>query len=203
MRIVRYLAIALLLFGCGRKKLDTQGYITWMSNKENGLMIEKKVNNFVFNLYYKPVQYEALQNLAGQPVNEETYRKSLDDFRGMEYYTLRIGSADHQTDILKNGISSDAEYYGRIQYYSSSAQNDLKLVAGKDTFPCSIYHFERTYKMSSFNNLILAFQTRDSTDLPELKEDRKLVYNDKVLGVGKVEITISKEAINKIPQLSL
>jgi hypothetical protein len=175
----------LTLCSCGKKELEPKAYIAWVENESNGLKISKKLGEYNFTLQYQPSDYFN----AKHGISEEV--KSEKD--SMQYYTMRIFS-EGKGDVLRYGVS-DQEYQDRIQYFSYEFSKDITLIDGKDTLPCILYHFERSYDMAPFNTLVLGFEDRQS------KQDKVFSFDDKVLGTGKINLIIQSEDIQRIPLL--
>lgn len=201
-KIYIWFLLFLLLLGCGPKRLPPSDYIKWVENKANGLFIEKDINNYSFRLQFKPVEYIIAREFGPENLYKidefEARKNQLDSFC---YFNLDISSADKKKSVLSEDLVEQKEYYSRLNYYTSFAQNDIKLCANGDTLSCSLYHFERTYDISPFNTIVLGFKL--PCKLKDLNSDLQLIYEDKVLSVGEVKFLISKNKLQNIPQLAL
>ncbi len=198
-KIIISVQLCWVLISCSGK-LSPVEYMRWMNDKNNHLIVEQQYKNFIFSAQYKTPEYVTLID-QGTTVVPDLFRKKIQEYKGLEYYTFRIGSFDEKSDVLKNGLNEkDNEASNtRLNYFSSTIEKDIKLTCGKDTFPCSIFLFERTYNMTSFNNFILAFNIKNN----ENNCDRVLVFDDHNLGAGLIKLTILKNSIDNIPNLSL
>ncbi|HSH65042.1 MAG TPA: hypothetical protein VLB84_04400, partial [Bacteroidia bacterium] len=156
-KIVLIFLPACTLMSCGHRELDPQAYISWMENPKNGLHASEIVGDFEFDLQYKPLSYVALKSMKKEKVNKEELLKSMQEMGDLQYYTLRINSANGKGEMLRTNLSAADEYFYRVQYFSFQLKKDLYLLDGKDSLPCVFAHFERTYAISPNNNFILAF----------------------------------------------
>ena len=185
-----------LLLACTRS-LSVSDYAAWCSDPENGLVTKKESGKFKFELEYRPQELVALQNLNDDISNKDAFDNELRELSGFQFFNFKI-SGKGTTDFLKTGVSDQSEYYQRLAYFSSFAQPDFFLVEGKDTLACSMYHFERNYGISPFQTILLGFDNSKTSI-----EDKKLIYEDKTLGIPSVQMEIPAKKIKKIPNLKL
>jgi hypothetical protein len=193
--------IAGVFCGCRQQSaLAPDAYLHWVDDPANGLVQEQKIGDFVFMLQYRPAEYMTVAELLENehPVSRALFDSVREEYAGMQYYLLKIGSAVGDDDFLKQSARSQEEYLGRIQYFSSDVIYDLMLVDGPDTLSCAMHHFERSYSVGSFNTLLLAFQGGKNT-----ASDKVLIFNDKVLGTGPVRFTIPATTFTHIPSIEL
>lgn len=191
----KYLIISLvsaLLLSCGSSSLNREKYIRYIENPENGLMVKKNIGDYQFSLLYKPTEYIILKSkdslLTTQGMETEKQK-----YKGMQYYTFRImqnKTGEEESSVENNPVLTD--------YLDNYAENDFLLICGKDTLPCLLYHFERSYNAAPYQNILLGFaETKDQS------LTRTLVFNDKALGTGIVKMSVSNQSIQNIPALDL
>ena len=195
--MISLFAIALLQ-GCReRQSLHPAEYVEWIENPGNGLRTTKQVDELLFTLQYKPHDYLALK--ASKKINPtaEEMRKYKNEISDLQYFTLQLGNADSTADGLTTGMNDDSEFYGRIQYFTSAIQNDFKLVDGKDTLPCVLHHFERTYGLTPYTSFVLGFRNSQKNEVT----DKIFIYEDKILQTGTIKISIDAASLERIPQL--
>ena len=173
--------------------------------KEN-LSSEKKIDKFTFSAIYKPWDYIiAIENKG--IISKAELEKKREEIFDLQYYTFKIKYNDDNVELLMAGLSSKDQYYGRIQYFSFEMQNDIKLIDGKDTLDCALFHFERTYGLASEATFSLGFpltkeEEAEKRDNPEIMNKAKtLIYDDKALGIGRVYVTIEERKLNNIPEI--
>ncbi len=100
------LIAAILLAGCSGK-LDRKEYISWVRNYDNGLHVQKKSGDFVFDLQYQPDAYVLLQRNPN--LTKEGYNDAVKEIEGLQYYILTVSVADKSQDIVQYGATSEAE----------------------------------------------------------------------------------------------
>ena len=190
----------LLLASCGKDVLAPKEYANYIRNEKNGLQVSKTIDGFEFSLLYKPVEYIALMQDKDENISKSVLDEKTKPMQGMQYYTFTIKTESGQ-ELMREGISAENEYYERLDYIVSYMQNDISLIDGKDTLPCALFHYERNYNIAPQNNFVLGFE------IPKAEEntvtDKTLVFNDQILGIGKLMLTINSNAIKNIPQLKL
>lgn len=179
----------------GKRTLSPQEYALYIENPDNGLCVKKQIDKFEFTLQYKPVEYIALIETKDVHITTATLNQKKEELGKMQYFTLKV-KANNADEFLKSGIATEEEYFQRLEYFMSMAQDDISLIDGKDTLACALYHYERNYGIAPVNNIVLAFPSSIQTNTT-----KTFVYDDKVLGTGKLQIEINSTHINKIPQL--
>jgi hypothetical protein len=184
-----------IFFGCARKDLSPLEYVKWVEAESHGLNLKKQIGEFEFGLQYKPHDYIALMEKKDENISSYDLNKRVAELGGLDYYTFRISSSKSK-EILSAGISSENEYYQRLEYFMSPMQDDISMVIGKDTIPCTLFHFERTYGLTPYCNFVMGFPS-----VKEENSDRKFIYNDRILGTGNVIININNSDLKNIPTL--
>ena len=172
-------------------------YLKWVESEANGMRVKKALTDYSFTLQYKPHTYMALMRLKSPnpPVAELNKVKEL--YGDLQYFTLRITSGDNE-ELMKAQGGDNLEYFQRLEYFSGQMQDQLRLIDGKDTLPCVLYHFERNYGLAPYSDIDLAFAGTTAKN-----NDKILYYEDILLGTGPIYIPISGEAIRQEPQLQL
>lgn len=189
----------IVLVSCGRLTYDQAEYVKYVTSEENGLIVKQDAGSYEFSLQYRPTDFEMLAQM--QDLNDtftiEERRRDIDQF---QYFTLKIGSKDKKSDALKNGVTSNEEYQRRMSYLmSDNIKENIRLVEGKDTLQCLFHHFERSYSITPFNTLILVFKNNNPSSI----ENKTLILDDEVFGVGRMKFTIDKEDIKEVQTLKL
>jgi hypothetical protein len=198
MRLI-YIGIIITFFTSCTRTLEPEKYMQWLNDKKNLLIVEREKSDFIFSAQYKTPEYMTLVD-QGTEIRRELFDKKLQEFRGLEYYSIRIGSGDRSSDAMKYKTNGEDMYLKRLSYFTSGIEKDIRLACGKDTFTCSVFLFERSYKMASYESFLVAFDTKNA---PLDQSGRVLIVNPKNLGTGQVELPISQKPIRNIPKLKL
>ncbi|MGZ5485735.1 MAG: hypothetical protein ACXWFB_07490, partial [Nitrososphaeraceae archaeon] len=104
---------------------------------------------------------------------------------------LEIDIDNFNEELLHYKLDENAEvsFNQRVEYYSFKMQKDINIViAEKDTVPCVLYHFERSYGVSPKNNFMLGFK------LSKFK-DAVLVYENPFLKTGTIKFALNAQEI--------
>lgn len=191
------LSILISLAGCQRAALSPQEYVRYVQDPDNGLRIEKKINDIVFTAQYEPVDYLLLRDVSTSVGQINEAREESDD---TEYFVLRIGSAGRGPLIEKKDDLS--RYNARLDYCNMLMQKDVVLVKGNDTIPCGMFQFERNFGMTSYNNFLLGFigETPASQSAPQ---DMTLIFYDGLFNSGAIKLRIDAEDLKRIPKLKM
>lgn len=176
------------------EKLSPREYVAWVEDKNNGLKVEKEIEEFTYLLQYKPFEYVALMELKKETVGSLELNKKIEEYDGLQYYTFRI-STDSRMELLKKNLNEANDYYGRIQYFSFDMQKDLKLIEGKDTLDCVLFHFERVYGLAPYATFVLGFPLTEGTN------NKTLFYDEQIFGAGKIFLTVQSKNCKKLPSV--
>ena len=193
------ITLTILTQACSRQKAMPEEYIAYVNNEKNGLIQSREFGEYRITLQYRPLAFEALNNTGAESISKEILDKQLAENSGLEYYLLQIGSIQKKTDALSNGISHISQYQERISQLVSGIEGSVRLVIGTDTFPCVMHHYERNYQMADYHNILLVFEP----EKPLADYDRIIIYDDEMLGIGRINYTINKSDIKNIPELTL
>jgi hypothetical protein len=200
MRILKLIfpvLIICMLTSCKKKELECNEFIRWIENEDNGLRVTKKIDDYNFTLQYKPFEYIFLLENKSLKPSLVDFNARKNEMGGMQYYTLRI-SSESTRELMNVGNQQETDYYGKLEYFTSFMNDDICLVQNGDTLPCLLFHFERNYGLSPNNDFVLGFE---SGAKQVEGGERTIIYNDQVLGTGKVKFSISNQDINYAPKL--
>lgn len=172
-------------------------YLSWIESSE-GLHASKKIDKIDFQLLYMPKEYLVIRDHKDSLENfdEKKLLVASKNYEGLQYFKLRISIDDFHDEIVKYNIRSDFEYEDRVKYYSFGMQRSLKLIDGKDTLPCVLFNYERTFNLTPNSNFQIAFPASEN------KSSKTLVFEDVYLGTGKVMLTIPEEKIKSTPKIA-
>ena len=198
--IVVVFSFAGLLLSCSRQELPPVEYVNWIKNAENGLRKSKEIDNYIIDVQYKPVDYVIANELRKETITKEEYQQKLQEFKGMDYFTLKLDVKNTPLSVMKYGLQDEAQYQQRVQYFSFDMQRDIKLVSDNDTIPCSLYHFERSYDLGKHRNFVLGFAKSKTA---EAATDKMLVMDYTEFGLGIIKIKFDEDDLEDIPLIAL
>ncbi|MFN6943664.1 MAG: hypothetical protein ACK4ND_01860 [Cytophagaceae bacterium] len=194
MRASSILLLALcLLASCQPSKLDPQSYIAYVKNPVEGLVQEREVDNFHFKIQYKPAEFIALNELAGQLSDKEAFEKKISELDGLDYFELSIRMKGG--DFIKDLAQSKEDMSLRQYYFSYDFGKDILLQVMDKFQPCALYHFEKNYSVNGESRFLLAFEKSKQ------KADLVLTLKLDALGLENAEFIFKKRDIEKIPLL--
>lgn len=188
------------------KDMPAPDYTSWVENKSNGLKVEKRIGDITYSALYKPCAYVAMMDIGKKELTAERLKEKVKEYEGMQYFTFKITAPDQGQELLKWKIQSDQEYYSRLEYFSFNMQKDFKLIDGKDTLDCAMYHFERVYGLEPSATFVLAFPLLTQEQAGSGKRsytDKTIGYTDQVFGGGNIYMTIRGEDLNRLPEIKL
>lgn len=191
MRYILFVLMLVMTASCQRH-LDGEAFGKWIHDMDNGLHVQKRSGDFLFDVQYEPSSYVALKQVISSP--GMSYDSALHDTEHLQYYTLTVGLPESTNDFLENQVSSPEEKQQLLYYYSYQFQNDLKLEDGGSKLPCVLFHFERSADIKNSRTFVLAFENLH----PDSREVNLSIQSE--LFPQFITIKISK---NNIPSLKV
>jgi hypothetical protein len=190
--------MVLAVYSCKRTTVvDAANYIRYADNPGNGLVKEYSdaEKSLKITAQLKSPEYLAIKESDPGSFRPDSILLLAKEFEGGYHFGFTISSTTPGYDAIKGKLSPQ-EYLKRITYMSGEIKNDFKLVAGIDTIPCSVCHYERTYNVSPDNIIMLVFAYDKAVD-----EDLLLIYDDKIFGINRIEFGFKNKDIKNAPKL--
>ena len=176
----------------GKDKLSPVEYVQWIENKENGLKVSWKDEAYLYELQYQPVEYLAVRQTRSQQITSAALKEGVQKRGDLLYFTFKMWD-ENGRGILSD---KDLEIENKSSYLLSGLQNDMMLLAGKDTLHCVMLHFESANNLIPYDQCVLAFEPAAND-----KEDIVFLFRTDKYKEGWVRMTIKRENIKKIPKL--
>lgn len=154
-------------------RLDSEEYISWFQNQENGFNQQRTINNVVVEIQYTDSIYQKLKTKAIQPM--------------AHVFQVRIYNP-------KNRELFDALSTNHYNYFSFSFEKDIYIKIGDKIYPCKLFHYEQSHgKLGEFY-FIIGFELNKIG-----KEPIQLVLDPQPFETGPVKFTFD---FSKLPVLS-
>ncbi len=180
------------LFSCGQRSLSSKEYLEWVENEKNGLLQKNIVNGFQFYLQYEPLEYIVVKESQKNEISKEYLEKRKKELEGYTYFTLTILNNNNQSPFK----TDSADIAG---YHEMSMQQDFSFVCSSmDTLPCTFYLFENHGGISP-DKILLGFENNSNL----ITNGFTLIYNAKILKLGSIRFSYSKEDLQQIPELNI
>ncbi|MEO1438568.1 MAG: hypothetical protein AAFV80_23715 [Bacteroidota bacterium] len=173
----------------------------WVKDEDNGLRKTKVIEDIVFDVQYKPKDFQVANYYKKAELSKTEYEAVHEKYEDLHFFDLKISVNDPlQKDITRYQVANNEEWQERLYYLSFPMQHDIKLVEGRDTIPCALYHFERSYDVADHRTFVLAFakQENQSDHLP-----KTLIIDSPVFRTGPVKLKFSESALKNLPGLKL
>jgi len=183
-RVIGCLLILISIMGCSSSELSVAQYMIWMEDVANNYKIQKQLDDFDYQVQYKTPEYMAIKDIGTEMLTEKTFQKQKNKYDDMYFFDLILSSGKYP-NLLKAGANKEV-YYSRIRYYTTEVAKDINLISGSDTLNFAMVHFERSYGITPYIKLVLAFEKGAVRN-----EKLHLVYNDRVFNTGKVRFDIA------------
>ena len=171
----------------------------YVVDMEHGLIKSKIIDEVTFSAKYKPVDYIIANEIKENVISKTVYKKMQEELSGMQYFDLRIEIEKMNGELLKYGLSTEAEYEERVNYLAFTIKDDIKLIDGSDTLNCVLHHFERVYDIVPYATILLGFKNYGN----DLMHEKTLMYHDKLFGKGIIKFTFLPADLQSIPHLEI
>ncbi len=192
-----FMAGFLLMFGCAPDYVTPNGYVNYFNETSNGLIKEQCFEQLQFKAAVVTNSLLAIKRSLG---NEERIASNLKQIENLTYFVFKIHS-NKKSDPFLEGAKTREEYAMRMQYANTGIQKDFKLEYNQTTIDCRVVIFEPARNLSEEQTFSLVF---DDLKLSEVVlSDVKLIYDDKLFGLGVMKFNFKKESIKAIPNLKL
>ncbi len=193
---ISIIAAILVLQGCKVESLSPEELAGYVNNRENGLTQSRKIGPYILEAQYKPVDFISLLEKEND-LTESYLNKRRKELKGLQYYKLRLASADPHQRVMDIGNYSEQDYYNKIYYFGLEMQQDIKLLESDDTLKCVLFHFERNYDLAPYVDFNLGFEKNTAPG------DRELILMAHKIGLGTVKFRFKAAAIHNIPTIKL
>ncbi|WMX17578.1 hypothetical protein [Aureispira sp. CCB-E] len=199
MQGIKYFILFMILVGCGNRDLIPSDYVAWVNDSNNGLLKKKSIHPLEVELLYKPIPYIIANEQRSNTIDEGIYQKRMKDLKELQYYTLKLGILGGEFNVSNYEVSDNATQQERLNYLSFAMQKDIKLVEGKDTLNCALYHFERSYDITPYRTFVLAFQQKEINK----GKDKTLILDLAYFKTGPIKLNFKGADLVRIPNLKL
>lgn len=179
------------------ESLPVIDYLKWMQDPQNGFHKIKAMDELEFSIQYKTPEYMICNEERKEELSDTLVKRRSENFEELLYFDLKIRLTKDEGELLKHNLASKADYEKRTKYYAFEMQQDIQLVDGKDTLPCVIYHFERTYDVAPFCTLLLGFSKNEKT----LNQAKTVLVYDKIFNKGLLKFTFKENKLQTLPKL--
>ena len=182
--------------GCG-KTLEYKEYFSFYNQFEQGSFVEFMDSNCLYKLQYRPVEYMALSDLRSKRelITTENIDSIQNELAGSGYnFCIRIFSKD-DSPILDE---ADVSYYQNISQLTSDFPLLVYgLTATGDTAYCRFSHFERSYNLQPFVQILFNLHSDNATEINSVN------FTDEIFNQGSlIEFEINRY-IKNLPKLKI
>lgn len=195
------------LSSIGFNNSDTKGALTvseiqdYVIEPSNGLVKTKQINEFKYQIKYKPVDYVIASEVSEKDaITKKEYLEKLNELDGLQYFDIRVEVDGFNGELIKYNLSSEIEYERRVEYLAFKMQNDIKLIDGLDTSDCVLYHMERAYDVVPYTTILLGFK---KSKINNGLTDKTIVFRDHLFKNGIIKFTFIPADIQRVPNLQI
>lgn len=157
-KILTVLTVVVLFGSCKPETYTNhQEYLNALGKTDELRKAEQHIDDVNVVCEWIPKELYAMQGTKNLGENFDTlaYQAKFDAIKNEVVMKWRLSTDGH--GVLGDSRQPDQAYFSRLEYFTSYAQYDMKLIQGTDTLLCSNYHFERFYDAAPFNTVISSF----------------------------------------------
>lgn len=204
MKFWHYIIIGSFWFSitsCSKNSLGKADYISYIEDPANKASVVREKNDVQYKLIYCPSDYIIAQEFKVDEVKEASFRKRENDLKDLDYFKLRIKIKNSNKEVVLHNTSNEQEAKEAYEYLSYGFDQNIYTVrnAQADTIPVALYHFERTYGVVPYVDVLFAFK-KDTTNKDEML---KIFINDVVFTNSTLSFEFEKEQLNRLKRLKL
>ncbi len=178
------LSLVFSLGNCLPSEMKISDYI---NNPDNGIIQEKEVGAFKFQVQYLPLAYQA------------KYADNPKELLGHQYFKMVIqatGEDQKFKEVVAETLTGDVEKI--INQLRFHLQNNLRVYSDKGLMPCVLYHALPMNFQERGLELLLVFKDKKVTQTEEFTSDLIFEFEDQYLTNKTIKLTFSKEHLNRI-----
>ncbi len=176
---------------------DAENFI---EKERSGNTYEKKIKDVNIKLIHISNEEIALKQTEDvSKINQAKFDSLVRNYDSLVFFNLEISIDDFNEELLKYKLEGDidAAYNERVDYYAFKMQKDINIVlAEKDTIPCVLYHFERSYGISPKTDFMIGFK------LSKFK-DAVFVYDNTFLKTGIIKFALNEQELLNHPHIKI
>lgn len=186
-----YVCGLLLALGACRNELSIREFDAWIRDYDNGLHVKKESGHYLFDIQYQPAELVVSQQHDFS--SEEEYLKLVRNQSNLQRYILTVSLKDKDADFINQQVNDLTEKQQLLYYFSYRFQDDVYLEESKRSFPCALYHFERSSDLKNSRTFVLAFETPD-----EHAKESEIVITSPLFGPSPIRIKVNKDNLPTI-----
>ncbi len=190
MKVLLGVSLALVIaFSCSSPILEKQDFLTYLQDKQNGLVQTIEHGNYSIQLIYKP--REIIWHSELQVDSLDSLKNHIKKF---DYFTLKISR--HKEDPT-NVLAGSDDYLSAQKYLNGEIGSDIILIAASDTLRPIEYNFTPTYGTAADASVLVVF----NSNLRYQDEDVRILFQDNFFGTGLSSFTFQIDDLKNIPKL--
>jgi len=207
MKTILHIGLILVFFSCSKDEstienteLSSSVNTDWKSNPAFGYHKTKNINGFNIAVTYLPNS----SAVSKTDIEENTYADdSLNAQDNSVHFIMEIESDGVQRNgnFLYKDVNQLSDFKDNVNYYNFSILEDVNVFVNNSEFNVVLSTMENTYTLEDKRKI--HFVAVPSTPAYDVKnnpiQELRFVYDDVILGVGKVKFTFKATDFKPIP----
>jgi len=189
----------MLIAACSQHSISFTDYLRGVHQYEKELTVTDSINGLYISAEYLPPVVMALREAGNSENLKSDYSNLTKNYETADYFELSLwNNAKPTKESLREHFKSiDSSETAFEQYLDFGIQNDIKLLAGHDTLPCSYLHREISDAITNRMQYTISFEGENKN----AGSDKILLLQLERLETQNIQLTISKEKIANIPSV--
>lgn len=202
LKYIPLLVILLFIASCSNSITDINSYLKYLSDKENGLVIEKATGGILMRVKYLPTDYLVFNDLKNKENNTPTLKDSIkQSYQNSITFMLTIGPDRNESfDITKVGVKDYEEFAQRIEEMNFNMAQYVTLKINEKEYAPALTQMESVNGLEQDRNILFVFNALDEQGKEILKSDAQLIYNDELFYTGINKFKFKMDKINNVPE---
>jgi hypothetical protein len=201
MQVISKIVVAFLLFyisGCTPSKVNREQFLLYIQDPDNGLALKEEINDWVIELKYLPAEYFLLTQIDNNYLNDSIVNATRIENQDSKYFLLTISNRLNKSSLNKD-VNSITEFNERMNKLMIDVPQSVTYITSSNTLKCSMHTIERSYNLSSAQNILLTFEVPENIK----QEDFSICWNDQIFNFGKVYFQYKAKDFKNIPSIAL
>jgi len=195
------LGAAVLLAGCGKKRLDANGYQAYIQDTQNGLRIEQAHEGLKTDFSLQPMEWQAFKAAyADKAVDREKYDRYKEENAGLIQFSFKLFLPQKLPlyDYFATRYENPQE---AMLYTEYDMKDDFRLTAADgDSLNAFAVHHQPSFGLKPYEEFLVLFKTAD----PDIENKKiHIVYHDHLFGLHHMAFAFDEETMKNIPTLNI
>jgi len=187
-------ALMVLLCTCAPQPLNKEQLRAYVLDVENGLHQVTTSNGIKMEVLYRPLDLIAEQNVDIK--QKEEFEAELKRLDSLDFFIIKLSRDGHE---IENQYAGTNRYERITNYLNGGMAQDLQLKVNNMAISPEGVVFAPSFGGADGSSVLVTFKSK----LKSARGEFVLLFNDTLLGMGRMEFTFQTDALRKCPSLTI